>query len=231
MRLELGCPVSASDGPWGKLADVVVDPGRRRITHLVVEPHHGQRRARLVPVELAHADDASEALVLDRTGAQLTGFPLVRELAYLRLGDVPVDDPDWDVGVETVLAQPYADYPGFAAAPLDFDPHVAVFYDRVPTGEVEIRHSSDVFSADDHRLGNVEGFLVDADDRITHLVLERGHVFGRREVTIPIDLVGRVGNDSITLALSKDEVERLPAVAVRRLATLVARAAAREHVR
>jgi hypothetical protein len=30
MRLELECPVDCADGPFGKLADVVVDPARRR---------------------------------------------------------------------------------------------------------------------------------------------------------------------------------------------------------
>ena len=31
----------------------------------------------------------------------------VQEYAYLRLGEFPVDDPDWDVGVQDVLAMPY----------------------------------------------------------------------------------------------------------------------------
>ena len=38
MRLELGSPVNCTDGPFGELADVVVDPTKRRVTHLVVDP-------------------------------------------------------------------------------------------------------------------------------------------------------------------------------------------------
>jgi hypothetical protein len=93
---------------------------------------------------------------------------------------------------------------------------VTVMYDRIPKSEVEIRRASDVFTADDHRLGRVDGFLVDSEERITHVVLERGHLFGRRDVTVPIGNVSKVSTDSVTLALTKDEVGRLPAVPVRR---------------
>jgi hypothetical protein len=46
---------------------------------------------------------------------------------------------------------------------------------------VEIRRASEVFSSDDHRLGHVAGFVGGPDDRITHLVLERGHLRGRHQ--------------------------------------------------
>lgn len=216
MRLELGHPVHCSDGPFGELADVVIDPTRRRVTHLVVGPHHHHGLARLVPVELASAEADSSPITVRCTAEELRRLPLVEEFAYLRFGEFPLEDPSWDVGIHTVLAQPYYDYPGFEATPVDFDPHVAIVYDRIPKGEVEVRRASDIVSADGHRLGRVDGFLVDSDDRITHVVLERGHLFGRREVTVPIGAVANVTTDSVTLDLRKDEVGRLPAVPVHR---------------
>ncbi len=89
-------------------------------------------------------------------------------------------------------------------------------YDLVPKGEVEIRRSSDVVSADGLHLGRVDGFLVDSDNLITHVVLERGHLWGRREVTIPIGSVARMNTDSLTVALTKEEVGALPAMPMRR---------------
>ena len=89
-------------------------------------------------------------------------------------------------------------------------------YDRVPRGEVEVRRASAVISADGHSLGEVDGFLVDADKHITHFVLEHGHLWGRKEVTIPIGPVARVERDAVYVALSKDEVGALPAVHVGR---------------
>jgi sporulation protein YlmC with PRC-barrel domain len=219
MRLELGRTIRCSDGTVAELSDVVIDPTRRRVTNLVVQPHNRHRKARLVPAELAYAEEPSGEIALRCTEQELRALPLVEEFAYLRLGEFKVDDPDWDVGIEDVLAQPYYDYDptGFVGGTMtSLDPHVTVMYDRIPKSEVEIRRASDVFSADDHRLGRVDGFLVDSEERITHVVLERGHLFGRREVTVPIGNVSKVSTDSVTLVLTKDEVGRLPAVPVRR---------------
>jgi len=73
-----------------------------------------------------------------------------------------------------------------------------------------------VLSADDHRLGHVDGLLVDADDLITHVVLEHGHLWGRRELTIPIGAVAAIDNDVIRLKLSKDQAGELPEMVVQR---------------
>jgi hypothetical protein len=80
------------------------------------------------------------------------------------------------VGIQQVLALPYYTAYDLEPIPTDF----AVMYDRIPKSDVEIRRASSVASADGHHLGHVDGFVVDPDDHITHLVLERGHLWGRR---------------------------------------------------
>jgi sporulation protein YlmC with PRC-barrel domain len=212
MHLELKCAVRCTDGMFGELADVVIDPVERRVTHLVVEPHHRHDLARLVPVELATPEaDPPPTIALSCTIEEARRLPNVEDFAFVRL-DAFRPDPDWDVGVENVLVQPSPyEMPGIPVYAIDPDPRASITYDRVPKGEVEIRSASDVFSADGRRLGHVDGVIVDDDEAITHIVLERGHVF-RRTVTIPIDAVKRVGNDSITLRLTKDEVGRLPVI-------------------
>jgi hypothetical protein len=47
-------------------------------------------------------------------------------------------------------------------------------------------------------------------------VLEHGHLWGKREVVIPIGAVARVGTDEVVLTLSKDEVGSLESHHVRR---------------
>jgi hypothetical protein len=89
-------------------------------------------------------------------------------------------------------------------------------YDRVPKGEVEIRRATAVTSSDEHQLGDVDGFVVDASDQITHLVLERGHPWDGREIAIPIGAVARVETDEVRLSLTREEVNALPPVESRR---------------
>ena len=222
MRLELGRPVNCTDGPFGKLADVVIDPTTRHVTHLVVDPDGDHGKARLVPVELASGeDDETTAIAVRCSVEEANQLEPVEETAYIRLGESPELEPEWDLGVESVLAEPYYYYGtvgglGYETGPSDYDPHVSVTYDRIPKGEVEIRRASGVTSADGHQLGKVDGFLVDDDDAITHFVLERGHLWGRREVTIPINAVASVFTDAVTLTLTKDEVGELPSVRVHR---------------
>ncbi len=93
---------------------------------------------------------------------------------------------------------------------------MVVGYDRIPKGEVEIRRTSAVTSADGHTVGHVDGLMVADDQHISHVVLQHGHLWGRREVGIPISDVDRVENDEVVLRLTRDEVGELPSVRVRR---------------
>ena len=108
MRLEIGNRVRCTDGVYGELADIVIDPLEKRVTHLVVQPEQGEGEARLVPIQLAKGrEDEQREIELACTLDEAEGFESVHEAAYLRLGESPAEDPEWDVGVEDVLALPY----------------------------------------------------------------------------------------------------------------------------
>lgn len=210
MLLELGGSVLCEDGALGELADVVIDPTTKRVTHLVVQPRD-DGQARLVSIDLAQDGDGQE-ISLRCTVEDVRRLAPVHEVTYLRLGEFPVDDPDWDVGIQEVLAMPYYE-PGLDAGAYGGD--AGVIYDRVPKGEVEVRRASAVTSADGHHVGHVDGFVIDRE-HITHLVLERGHLWGRREITIPIGAVAKVETDAVTLSLTKDDVGGLDSIPIRR---------------
>jgi sporulation protein YlmC with PRC-barrel domain len=222
MRLDLGSTVNCSDGVFGELADLVIDPIRRQVTHLVVQPHHRHDQARLVAIDRVSGQPGShDEILLDYTIAEIENLDPVQKSAYLRIGESPVEDPNWEVGIQSSLALPYFESLtpggfGTGVPPLAYDNHVPEVYDRVPKDKIEIRRSSPVFSSDEHHLGHVDGFVVDDQDGITHLVLEHGHLWGKREVTIPIGAAAKIENDEVTLSLSKDEVEKLESVPLRR---------------
>jgi sporulation protein YlmC with PRC-barrel domain len=211
MRLELGTPARCTDGHFGELRDAVIDPRAKRVTHLVIGPHHKPDATRLVPIELADVG-ADREIVLHCSLEEAKAFDSAQDFAYVRLDELPVEDPDWDIGIENVLAIPYYQ-PG---EPMDsayaYSDKVAVSYDRVPKGEVEIRRSSPVTTCDGHVVGHVEGFVVDDDDQIAHLVLEQRHLWRRRRVSVPMSAVTKVETDSVKVRMTKRQLKALPSM-------------------
>ena len=62
----------------------------------------------------------------------------------------------------------------------------------------------------DGEIGEVLGFIVNPDDqRVTHVVLKEGHLWGRKEVAIPISAVTAI-DEGIRLNITKQQVEDLP---------------------
>lgn len=206
MNLALGRTVRCSDGAVRELADIVVDARGRRVTHLVVEPKRRHEEARLVSLDLAVED--AKGLSLCCTSDMLDQLEAVREYAYLPAGEHPDEGGEWSVGVEDVLVVP-------SVEPLDvgepeLDPNVNLMYDRVPKGEVELRPTSSVYSADEHHVGSVHGVVVGDDGVIAVLTLLRGHLWWRREIAVPADAIGSLENDLVTLAVEKRELTRFP---------------------
>jgi sporulation protein YlmC with PRC-barrel domain len=214
MRLELGTSVRCTDGDFGKLADIVIDPDSKRVTHLVVDPRHPSGATRLVPVDLAEPGEG-QAISLRCSLEEARACESARDFQWLRLDAPPIKDEDWDVGVQEVLAMPY--YPnGVGEYVGTYQETVGISFDRVPKGEVEIRRASSVISADGDLVGHVEGFAVDSDDRISDMVLRHGHLWRKRDITIPISSVTKVETDTVTVGLTTEEIRKLPAVSRRR---------------
>lgn len=199
--LPLGWPVLGSDGPLGRLTDVVVDPHERRVTHLVVEDRQGD--ARLVPAgRLVEGRSPGRVVVLSCSGDDLASLDSIRSFSMLSDSE-PRHGDAAEVGVEDVVV-----VPGFGGAELGlYGPELVssygLAYDLIPTGSAELRHESTVVSLDGDEIGRVDGFLV-AGDRLTHVVLQRTHLTDRGAAAIPIDSVTAIETDRITVALPED---------------------------
>jgi uncharacterized protein YrrD len=218
-------PIDSTEGHWGDLDDIVVDPRDWRITHLVVQPHHHHERSRLVPIEAVTSCD--DRVVLSWAPSQIEAAPPVETTDF-----VTVEHPtgnDWHFDSGTSRSWPYFPYAGstfgFVGAydirsglgdTSDTPSFVATTFDHVPDGLVEIRRTSEVVSSDDHVVGTVDGFLFEPDGGVTHLVLERGHLWGHRDVMIPLEHVVAADREQVTLDLPRHAVGELPSVPFRR---------------
>jgi hypothetical protein len=125
----------------------------------------------------------------------------------------------WGYGQEQMLSWPYFGLGAGAMGGVSAGVGVegagigaqAVVSDRVPVGEVEVRRGEHVH-ATDGPIGRVRGLVVDpGDHHVTHVLLDEGHLWGKKEVAIPIGAVTGV-TDGVRLSLSRDEVRDLPPV-------------------
>ncbi len=197
----IGAEASCRDGVCGTVSRVVVDPVAQVVTDLVVEPKHRAGLGRLVPLELVDARDGT--VQLQCTLAEFDRLGLAEETQFL-----PGSTGFSSYGPGQVMTWPYYGVGGTMA-----EVSQAITYDAVPLGEVTVRRG-EVVRATDGDIGRVQGLVIDAGtNHVTHVLLQEGHLWGRKDVAVPIGAVVGV-DDGIGLSLSKQEVEDLPPVDV-----------------
>jgi uncharacterized membrane protein/sporulation protein YlmC with PRC-barrel domain len=217
-ELPIDAKVLCTDGEVGRLTDVVVDPVRRRVTHLVVRQDALPAREVLVPAERIAGSSRTEVR-LDCTRDEMAGFPEFTETRY-----VPASSPeaqaviaDWQMTMATASYDPYGYQPLVLPYDVTAGGEVPITEERVPEGELTFSRGARVEDRDSQDVGEVEAFVVDpGDETISHFVLRTGHLAGAREVTLPVSTVTRARGGTVRLALTKQEVEALPAVPARR---------------
>jgi sporulation protein YlmC with PRC-barrel domain len=205
-EFTIGSEVACSDGVCGELTRVVVDPLARALTHLVVEPNRRRGTGRLVPVELV--DSTADEIRLRCATSEFEALEDAEETRFL-----PGASGEWGYRQGEMLSLPYFGLGmggmgigmGIGASPQ------AVTYDRVPVGEVEVLRGEHVH-ATDGPIGQVQGLVIDpGDHHVTHVLLDEGHLWGKKRVAIPISAVKDV-SDGVRLKVTKDQVRDLPPV-------------------
>jgi sporulation protein YlmC with PRC-barrel domain len=188
-EFAMGATASCADGPGGKVSRVIIDPATQTVTHLVIEPKHRMGLGRLVPLDL-----------VDTTAGDIRLRCTVEEFGELEPAQEAelLDDVTGSLG------------PGAMNAAMGVSAPVPIMVeDVVPLGEAGVNRGEPVHALDGE-IGRVQGFLVDPDDhRVTHVLLEEGHLWGRKEVSIPVSAVTGVEN-GIWLSLTRKQVEDLP---------------------
>jgi sporulation protein YlmC with PRC-barrel domain len=201
----IGSAAECSDGPCGAVSRVVVDPVARAVTHLVVEPEHRGGLGRLVPLQLI--EGGAGEIRLRCTLEEFDELPLAEETDFLPGGS----------GYESYAEHELFYWPYYGIDvqggmnPLVANASGIITRDVLPKGEVGVRRGQGVH-ASDGEIGKVEGFVVEPEHgHVTHVLLQEGHLWGRKQVAIPVGAVQRI-DEGVTVNLTKHEIESLPAV-------------------
>ena len=211
-EFTVGVRAECSDGYCGQLNRIITDPATRKITHLVIKPQHHRRQSdRLVPLELV--DMTANDISLRCTLAEFDELQPAEEID-LAEGDEyggGYGDQESVQGYGNVGSMGVGGSVSGAGVGAGVGHRTrTVTHHVVPMGEAELRPGEHVHAVDGE-IGQVLGFIVDPDDqRVTHVVLREGHLWGRREVAIPISAVTAI-DEGIRLNMTKKQVEDLPA--------------------
>jgi sporulation protein YlmC with PRC-barrel domain len=210
MDIPINVDVQCADGLCGRLTYVVIHPLTQRVTHLVVREAETPHTERVVPVKLV-TETTPNLVRMDCTRDELAKMEPFIETEYIQTKGSGVEQlPVGYVPGEYVL------WPYVVAE--ERTEYVPVEHKRVPPGELAVRRGARV-EATDGRLGQVDEFLVDpTNGHITHLVLREGHLWGQKDVTIPVSQIERIEENVVYLKLDKHSIEALPAIPIRRRA-------------
>lgn len=196
MDMPLNVEVYCVDGVCGRSKEVIIDSESEKVTHLVVKEKQSPNTELLVPVDL----------VTETTPHGIRLRCAKDELAELQ--------PFFKVEVIEDKTPQYVSAPYLMLAGAPETRWIAVKRDAIPPGELAVRQGARV-EAIDGRVGRLDEFLIDpVNERVSHLVMREGHLWGQRDVTIPVSQIDRLGEDAIYLKLNKKQVEALPSTPI-----------------
>lgn len=203
--------VHCTDGDFGPTTCLIVNPVNDTITHFVVKENGLLGVKRIVPVSFI-TSTTTDRITVNCDRATLAHQPDFIDYEY----DQPDDLPSYREG--------YRYWPMMLSDDLYVPPYLPVEHEQIPAGELAVRRGMAVYAAEDEagekagrvRIGQVEAFVADRiTGHITHLVLREGHLWGQRDVTIPVNTIEKIESGDVQLKLTKQAVEALPTVPVK----------------
>jgi hypothetical protein len=190
MDIPLNVKVSCSDGPCGRTTNLILMPTTGEITHVVVEDGSYPETGYLVPIDRIF-ESTPETMRLNCSQAELSKLPTFNHVEFI------------PSGLSGSLFWPYA-IPAAGFFTLENE--------NIPINELAVRRGTRVEATDGHA-GRVDEFLINPiNNTITHLILREGHLWGQKNITIPMSQIERFEENTVWLKLDKHSIEALPAI-------------------
>jgi len=196
MDIPINAKVICQDEPIGNSILVIINPITRTVTHLVVrKKEFPVGEDYLVPVEWVKTSSAKEIHLT----CSKEDFDHAKPFVTTEF--INGDRPLLDYAPGSYLTWPYVS----TQIPV-------VLHKQIPAGELAIGRGAQVIARDGY-IGRVDEFLVTIESHISHLVLREGHLWGQKDITIPVEEIDRIDKDgNVHLKLSRAEIEKLPAI-------------------
>ena len=203
MEIPLQAQVECTDGVYGRSVSVLINPVIDQVTHVVVKEDASPNTEYIVPVETV-TETIADTIRLSCSQAELEKMePFIKTKVMEE--KVPAKNFGYAVGMYGMGSYYYLP---FVAA--DRTVYESVKYRQIPPGELAVRRGTRVEATDGY-VGKVDEFVVNpANGHITHLVMREGHLWGKKDVIIPLSAMGDTHEDTLFLKIDKHQIESLP---------------------
>ena len=208
MDIALKAQVECSDGVCGRSVYVLINPVINQVTHLVVKEDSSPNTEFIVPVDLV-AKTTADTIRLSCSKAELEKMdPFIKTTVI----EDQLQNDNFGVGGTYGLGSYY--YLPYVNSEITV--YESVKNKQIPPGEFAVRRGTRV-KATDGDVGHVDEFVVKPmNGNITHLVMREGHLWGKKDVIIPLSAMGDTHDDTVFLNLDKHQIEALPTFPVQR---------------
>jgi hypothetical protein len=216
IQFTIGARVRSTDGEVGHLIWVVADRGSTPwvITHLVVEPTHRSGLGRFVPLShVTGVDTGSGAITLTDSEKEFAQLDSAEMTEF-----VPGSEAYEAYGPAQLVTRPYyADEVNFSGHAVPETALTVTADAPLPDGDQGVAVHAVAAHATDGSVGHLDGLVIDpGTHQVTHVLLQEGHLWGRKDVAIPLSAVRDLDDDGLQLSVTKQEIGDLPAVPVAR---------------
>ncbi len=198
MDIPLNAKVSCLDGPCGQSTYLVLMPTNEEITHVVVRDDLFPGNEYLVPIDRI-AESTPESIHLNCNREELLKMPIFKQMEFLPSVSKNVPENSY---LFWPFVTPESSY------------GITFENEHISVNELAIRRGARV-EATDGQVGSVDEFLINpVNNAITHLVLREGHLWGQKNITIPMSEIDRIEENTVWLKLDKQSIEVLPAIPI-----------------
>ena len=206
-EIPLDATVDCLDGECGRSSHIIIEQNTQKITHFVVKKSDLlESHKYLVPIE-AVVTTTPKSIQLSCTKEELEAMPPFTEMRFFNsatAGFEPLNNFNESALYNSSSILMWSD----PALGEDMMP-IPIEEELIPAGEMAVHKGASVEATDGH-IGRVEEFIIDSEDKhITHLVLEKGHLWHKKELTIPMSAIARMDEDFIYLKIDKKTVKSL----------------------
>ena len=209
MEIPLQAQVECTDGVCGLSLYVLINPLADEVTSLVVRETSSNTEY-IVPVDVISTTIA-DTIRLRCNKAELEQMkPFVKtEFVEEKLPVGNIGHAGGMYGMGSYYFLPYV-------TP-EITVQVPVEHLQIPLGELAVRRGTRV-EAKDGYVGKVDEFVVNPETgHINYLVMREGHLWGAKNVIIPLSAMDDSRDDTLFLNLDKHQVESLPTFPIHRL--------------